>query len=388
MKKKYIYLDSAATSQKPEVVIDAVSHFYKDEYAPVHRGIYQLAEHATERFEGVRASVARFINAHDVSEIIFTQHTTESINIVAATWAMEHIKKGDEILLTHMEHHSNLLPWQRVAHKTGATLKFIPLFEDGTLDYSKIPSLLSQRTKLVGVVHVSNGLGTHNDIPLIARYAKQVGAKLLLDACQSVPHQKIDVQELGCDFLAFSGHKMLGPTGIGILYMKKELHEQTPPFELGGGMVYHADWLTATWLPAPRKFEAGTSPIAQVIGLGAAIDFLESTDRDAQQKLEAQLCAATIEGVQKIPGVHIFGPIDQLKTKGHLVSFTIKNIHPHDVAAFLDTKNICVRAGDFCLQPMWRMMGIDGAVRVSFYYGNTMEHVEKLIAAVHELAGA
>lgn len=383
--EKYIYLDNAATSLKPKAVVDRISHFYTHEYAPVHRGIYRLSEQATAQFEGVRAQVARFINARDASEIVFTQGTTQSINMAASTWAMEHIKKGDEIVLTQMEHHSNLLPWQRVADRTGAYLKFIPVLESGLLDYSTLDTLITKRTKLIAVVHVSNGLGTHNDIALIAEHARRVGAKLLVDACQSVPHQKIDVQQLGCDFLAFSGHKMLGPTGIGVLFIKKELHDETPPYELGGGMVYRADWHTATWLPAPRKFEAGTPPIAQVIGLGAAINILENSDRIAQQKLEAQLCAATIEGLANIPGIRIFGPIDQLKTKGHLVTFIVDGIHPHDVAAFLDTKNICVRAGDFCLQPMWRMWGINGAIRVSFYYGNTMAHVEKFLSAMREL---
>lgn len=386
--KKYIYFDNAATSPTPKIVVDALAHFYLHEYASVHRGIYQLAECATARFEGVRAQVARFINAPSSEEIIFTQGATQSINMVASTWALEHIKEGDEILLTEMEHHSNLLPWQRVAERTGASIKFIPLQEDGNLDYSTLEMLVTNRTKLIAVVHVSNGLGTENNVELIAKHAQRVGAKLLVDACQSVPHKKLDVQKINCDFLAFSGHKMLGPTGVGILYIKKELHNETPPYELGGGMVYRADWHSATWLKAPHKFEAGTPPIAQVIGLGAAITTLEATDRKAQQELEAQLCRATIEGLAKISGCRIFGPQDQLIQQGHLVSFTIDGFHPHDIAAFLDTKNIYVRAGDFCLQPMWRKLGISGAVRVSFYYGNTIAQVQDLLAALTELVGS
>lgn len=385
---RYIYLDNAASSPKPQQVIETISQFYENEYAPVHRGIYSLSERATERYEGARTKVAQFINARDAREIVFTKGATESINLVASTWAMAHIKKGDTIVLTQMEHHSNLLPWQRVAQMAGAQLKFIPVLPDGTLDYSKVHSLITERTKLVAVVHVSNGLGTHNDIAVIARRAQQVGAKLLVDACQSVPHQKVDVQQLQCDFLAFSGHKMLAPTGVGVLYIKKELFDETPPYQLGGGMVYKAEWTTATWLPAPHKFEAGTPPIAQVIGLGAAIDYLNSIDLVALQEREAQLCRATIEGLQAIPGVRIFGPIEQLKQKGHLVSFTLEGFHPHDVAAFLDSKNICVRAGDFCMQPLWRMWGLSGAVRVSFYLENTLDQVKKLIAALKELASS
>ncbi|MGE0010562.1 MAG: aminotransferase class V-fold PLP-dependent enzyme [Candidatus Babeliales bacterium] len=385
--KHSIYFDNAASSPTPKPVVDAISHFYLHEYAPVHRGIYQLAEQATARYEGVRAQIARFLHARHVAEIVFTQGATESINLVASTWAMAHLKKGDEILLTEMEHHSNLLPWQRVAERTGAILKFIPILSDGTLEYKALETLVTERTKLIAVVHVSNGLGTRNDIGQITKHAQRVGAKMLIDACQSVPHQQINVQKLQCDFLVFSAHKMLGPTGVGILYIKKELHDETPPYELGGGMVYRADWHSATYLPAPRKFEAGTPPIAQVIGLGAAITLIESTDRSVQQQLEASLCRATLEGLKKIPGVHIYGPHQELAQHGHLVSFNIDGFHPHDIAAFLDTKNICVRAGDFCLQPMWRKWGIAGAVRVSFYYGNTMAQVEQFVQALFMLVG-
>lgn len=386
--KKYIYLDSAASSQMPAEVRQTLMQFYEQEYAPVHRGIYQLAECATGRFEGVRTAVAQFINAASADEIVFTKNATESINLVASTWALTHLQKGDIILLSHMEHHSNLVPWQRVAQLTGAELAFIPLLADGTLDYDALPLLITERTKLISVVHVSNGLGTLNDIARIAQHAQRVGVKLLVDACQSAGHITVNVQELGADFLVFSGHKMLAPTGVGVLYIKKNLHEHMPPYQLGGGMVERVNWHDATYLSAPRKFEAGTPPIAQVIGLGAALRFLNASDRISQQKLEAQLCAQTIEGLQKLKGIRIFGPIDQLIKHGHLVSFTVDGIHPHDVAAFLDSKNICVRAGDFCLQPLWRMLGVQGAVRVSFYYGNTAQHVQLLLSALQELIGS
>lgn len=379
LQKKIIYFDNAATSQKPQQVIDAMTHFYELQNSTIHRSVYSFGEQATTLYEQARAKVAQFINA-DAHEVIFTKGATESINAVATGWALDHLKAGDEILLTQMEHHSNLLPWQYVAQRTGAILKFIPVLSDGTLDMNSIDQLITKKTKLVSCVHVSNALGTHNDIATIIKKAHAQGAKVLIDAAQSVAHQRIDVKKLQCDFLVFSGHKMMGPTGIGVLYLKKELHEQMQPYEFGGGMVYEVDFTHASWLKAPHKFEAGTPPIAQAIGLGAAIDYL-NTHIDFKQlhTHEAELCRILIEGLQKNPNIHILGPIDQLKTQGHLVSFVVKDMHAHDVATYLSNHGICVRAGHHCAQPLAKLMNIPASVRASFYAYNTREEVEKLL---------
>ena len=308
-KHSLIYFDNAATSQKPQQVIDAITDFYETKNSNISRAVYSFGEQATILYEHAREKIAQFINA-DPDEIVFTKGATQSINGVAIGWALEHLKKGDEILLTQMEHHSNLLPWQQVAKKTGAVLKFIPVLPDGTLDMSSLDQLLSKKTKLVSCVHVSNVLGTHNDIHTIIKKAHAVGAKVLIDATQSIAHQTIDVKQLGCDFLVFSGHKMLGPTGIGILYIQKKLHDQMEPFEFGGGMVYEAGFTHASWTDAPQKFEAGTPPIAQAIGLGVAIDYIKKHINFAKlQKHEAQLCKAMIEGLQKNNKIRILGPI-------------------------------------------------------------------------------
>lgn len=380
-----VYLDNAATSQKPQSVIDAITNFYTEHNSNIHRAIYTLGEETTTLYEQARAKVAQFINA-DPSEIIFTKGTTESINLVASTWAQQHIAKGDEILISQMEHHSNMIPWQQCAQKKGAVLKYIPVTPDGKLDYTALPSLLSKKTKLVAVTHVSNVLGTRNDIAQIIKAAHSVGAKVLIDAAQSVLHEPIDVKKLTCDFLAFSGHKMLGPTGIGVLYIKKDLHDQMPPYQFGGGMVYEADSFTASWQKAPQKFEAGTPPIAQAVGLAAAIEYMQKNiSFDALQKHEAALCSQLIEGLSSLKKVRILGPIEQLKKSGHLVSFTIDGMHPHDSAAALSKKGICVRAGNHCAQPLAKLLQISGSVRASFYVYNTPEEVEQLIKAIEHL---
>jgi len=377
-----IYFDNAATSQKPQTVIDALSRFYLEQNNNIHRSVYAFGEQATTLYEDARASVADFINAQ-TDEVVFTKGTTEGINFIASTWATQHLKKGDEILLTEMEHHSNLVPWQQLAHTHGVQLKFIPVLPDGTLDLKKLPQLITKKTKLVAVVHVSNALGTRNDIETIIQAAQAAGARVLIDAAQSAPHQKIDVKKIKCDFLVFSGHKMLGPTGIGVLFIKKELHDQVNPYQFGGGMIYEADFHHATFLDAPHKFEAGTPPIAQAIGLGAAIDYFNKhISFDELQKHEAALCAQLINGLVPYKKITILGPIEQLKKSGHLMSFAIDGIHAHDVAAHLSNYGICVRAGHHCAQPLAKKLDVTASVRVSFYLYNSEQEVEKLLEAI------
>lgn len=295
-----IYFDNAATTQKPQSVIDALVDFYTQYNANIHRGVHTFGEQATQMYEEARSKVAQYINA-EPDEIIFTRGTTESINLIATAWGEQHITRGDEIVITELEHHSNLLPWQQLAHKKNAKLNYIPVHDDGTLNMASLPELITAKTKLVAVSHVSNALGTHNDIASIIRAAHAVGAYVLIDAAQSVPHQKINVKSLNCDFLAFSGHKMLGPTGIGVLYIKKKLHDHIPPYQFGGGMVFEVDFHKASWLRAPHKFEAGTPAIAQAIGLGAAIDYLHNyVDFTLLQAHEAKLCTRLIDGLSHI----------------------------------------------------------------------------------------
>ncbi len=384
-KKSLIYFDNAVTTQKPQQVIDAISYFYAKDNANVARGIYKLGEAATDLYEQARAKVADFIGAWP-EEIIFSSGTTRAINDIASSWGMQNIKSGDEILISELEHHSNLVPWQQLAKKTGAMLKFIPVDKHGNLELNKLKELLTDRTKLVAVSHVSNALGTSNDIKKIIKEARKVGAKVLVDASQSVPHKKINVHDLDADFLVFSAHKMLGPTGIGVLYIKKDLHDQVPPFAFGGGMIFEVDLGKTTFLVAPKKFEAGTPPIAQAIGLAAAIDYLQKhVDFELLQKHESQLVTQLIEGLQKIPTVKILGPIEQLKSQGSIVSFVIEGMHPHDIAEYLNQLGIAVRAGHHCAQPLAKKLGIDASVRVSLYFYNTKKEVEQLLLALKQL---
>lgn len=385
-KNNLIYCDSAATSQKPRHVIDALVQFYSYENAPVHRGIYKLAEQATARYEKVRETIARFIGAQSASEIIFTKGTTEGINLIAATWASDNLQAGDEIVLSQLEHHANILPWQKLTKTDGVIIRWIPIQADGTLDLSEIKTLINHRTKLVAITQSSNSLGTVVDCVPIIKQARAVGARVLIDAAQSVPHQKIDVTALDCDFLVFSGHKMLGPTGVGVLYIKKELHDTIAPYQLGGSMVFDVGFEHATWRQVPYRFEAGTPPIAQVIGLGAAVEYLENNINFHElQQYEALLCEQLIDGLEQIPQISILGPINQLKKTGHLVSFTVDGVHPHDIAAYLDTQSICVRAGHHCAQPVHTILALDSSVRASFYVYNTPEDVERLIQALRKL---
>ncbi len=380
------YLDNASTTQKPIQVIDAVSHFYKTSNANIGRGVHTLAERATTLYEEARAAVAKFINARSETEIVFTKNATEGINSVATAWAEHNLKGGDAILTTEQEHHSNMLVWLELAKKKNLKLLYIPVRQDGTLNLDNFEKLLTSNVKLVALAHVSNALGIHNDIETIISAAYTVGAKVLIDASQSVPHQKIDVQNMNCDFLVFSGHKMLAPTGIGVLYVKKDLHYELEPAHIGGGMVFEADLHKASWLQMPQLLEAGTPPIAQAVGLHAAIKYLEkNVDFEELKKHETHLVSKFIEGAANIDRIKLLGPIDQLKNHGHLVSFVVKDMHPHDVSAYLDKFGIAVRAGHHCAQPLAKKLGFDSSVRASFYVYNSLEEVERCVDVLKKL---
>lgn len=380
-----IYCDSAATTHKPATVIEAMSHFCAYENAPVHRGIYALAEQATTRFEGVRAQLCRFIGAAEPSEIVFTRGATESLNMIVYAWGEGNVRAGDEIVVSELEHHALLVPWQQFAKRRGAVLKFIPMLPDGQLDYASLSKIITPKTKIVGVTAGSNVIGIATDLEPIVAQAKKVGAKVIVDAAQLLPRERMDVSKIGCDFLAFSGHKMIGPTGIGGLYIKKELHDQLQPFMVGGSMVFSVDWQESRWREMPQMLEAGTPSIVEVIGLGAALTYLEQVDFEEFAAHEAGLCRRLIEGIEVIDGVRILGPRDILASRGHLVSFVVDGIHPYDVASFLDKYRIAVRAGHHCAQPLHNKLGVAGSVRASFYLYNTMDDVEAIIEALAKM---
>ena len=376
----FVYLDSSATTLKPQSVIDAVAGYYSKYSANVHRSIYSIGEEATAEYEGSRTKVANFINS-DSKSIIFTRGTTESINLVAYTWARKNIKVGDEILLTEMEHHSNLIPWQLCAQETGAILKHIPFNEDGTLDLSELEKWFTHKTKLVAFIHQSNVFGTVNPIKDIIKIAHDVGAIVLVDAAQSVPHQTVDVQDMDCDFLAFSGHKMLGPTGVGVLYGKPELLEAMPPFLGGGEMIRTVSLNDSTWNDIPWKFEAGTPNIAQAIGLGAAIDYINKIGLENIHEYEQELLNYALEKMQEIPGINIYGAAQK---RGAVISFNVENIHPHDLAQFLDNDGIAIRAGHHCTQPIMKKLGVPATGRASFYVYNSKEDVVRLCESIEK----
>jgi cysteine desulfurase/selenocysteine lyase len=377
-----VFLDSAASAQKPNQVIDAITTFYRTQNANIHRGLYALSEQATMAYEEVREKVARLINAQSSSEIIFTKGTTEGINFIASAWAENHLKAGDEILLSHTEHHANLLPWQRVAQKTGAVLKFIHL-NQSTFLLEAHDELVNARTKLVAVTISSNVLGDvwpTGSLEKIITKAKNVQAKVLLDAAQVVGHQPVDIQKLGADFMVFSGHKMLGPTGVGILYINQNLHDKVEPYQLGGSMVYEVEWERATWAQAPTKFEAGTPPIAEVIGLGATIDYItQNINFDTLATHYGALSTLLINGLQQLEEINIYGNIQKMNQEGHVVSFNVNGIHSHDIAAYLASKNIALRAGHHCAQPLIRVLNVDAVVRASFAAYTTTDEVQALI---------
>ncbi len=375
-----VYLDSAATSQKPRVVIDAMNEYYRSYNSNVHRGVHTLGTRATDAYEGAREKVRAFIRASSVQEIIFTRGTTTALNTVAISYARANLKEGDEIVITHMEHHANIIPWQQAAKATGATLKYIPLQEDGTLSLEDVKQTITHQTKIVAVTHVSNVLGTINPIKDIAKIAHDHGAILVVDGAQSTPHMQIDVQDLDCDFFAFSGHKMCGPTGIGVLYGKKDLLNKMEPAEFGGEMIDFVDLYDSTWKELPWKFEAGTPIIAGAVGLGKAIDFLNDIGMEEVSRYEHQLATYALERFKELDGATVYGP----QHRAGLVTFNLDDVHPHDASTVLDTEGVAIRAGHHCAQPLMKWLGVSATARASFYLYNTEEEIDKLIAALRK----
>ena len=386
--KRLVYLDSGATSQKPHSVIDAEVDFYRLHNAAVHRGAHQLAEEATDLFEGARAKVATFIGAA-ADEVVFTKSATESLNLVAyamgnaLTGNRFHIKPGDEIVISQMEHHANLIPWQQLAARTGAKLRWFEITPEGRLDLSQISTLINEKTKVVSITHQSNVLGTINPLQEIIHAAHSVGAVVVLDACQSVPHMKVDVAALGIDFLAFSGHKAVGPTGVGILWGRAELLEQLPPFLTGGSMIADVSMTSATWAPAPAKFEAGVPNMAQAVGLGAAVDYLSAIGMDVIAEHEHLLTADLLKKLLEIDEVALVGP-HSMDNRGGALSFTVQGIHPHDLGQFLDSQGIAVRTGHHCAWPLTRSLGVPATTRASLYLYNTIEDNDALINGIQD----
>lgn len=366
--KRLAYLDSTATSQKPKQVIDALSDYYERYNSNVHRGVHTLGSLATDGYEGARETVRRFIHAKYFEEIIFTRGTTAAINMIAHSYGDANVGEGDEIVVTQMEHHANLVPWQQLAKRQGATLKFIPMAEDGTITLEAVRETVSERTKIVAIAHVSNVLGTINDIKAIAEIAHEHGAIISVDGAQSVPHMKVDVQDLNVDFYSFSGHKMLGPTGIGVLYGKREHLNQMEPTEFGGDMIDFVDLYDSTWTDLPTKFEAGTPLIAQAIGLQAAIEYIESIGFDAIHEHEQALTTYAYEQMSQIEGIDIYGPSKD--KRAGIITFNLKDVHPHDVATALDTEGVAVRAGHHCAQPLMKWLNVSSTARASFYIYN------------------
>ena len=377
--KPLIYLDSAATTQKPQVVIDSLSEYYSEYNANIHRGIYHIAEKATVEFEAVRDRITSFINAEDRAEIIFTKGATESINLVAYSWARKFLNPGDEILITEMEHHINNVPWQLVTQVTGAILKYIPVNDEGELDNPL--DYINGKTKLVAIIHQSNVLGTVNPVEAIISRAHEVGAKVLVDGAQSTPHLPIDVQDMDCDFFTFSGHKMMGPTGVGVLYGKKDILKEMDPFLGGGEMIKEVSMDAVSFNELPWKFEAGTPNIAQVIGFGSAIDYINKIGLDVINRRGELLKEYALEKISKIEGITIYG---HAQKRGPVVSFNIEGVHPHDLAQLLDQQNICIRVGHHCAQPLLTKFGITSSARVSFYVYNITEEIDILIQGIEK----
>ncbi|SUZ61130.1 uncharacterized protein METZ01_LOCUS13984 [marine metagenome] len=382
-----VYLDNAATSQKPQSVLDALAAYYEDDNANVHRGIHELSRRATTAFEGARVKLAKFIGAPDSAELVWTRGTTEAINLVASSWGMDTLGDGDEILLSSLEHHSNIVPWQLVASRTGARLRYIEMDEQGRLILDYLPELLTDRTRMVAVSHISNALGTVNPIREIVDQAKQVGALVLVDGAQAVPHRRVDVQELGCDFYAFSGHKMCGPTGSGGLWARRSLLESMPPYQGGGEMIRMVERDMSTWAEIPHKFEAGTPNIAGAIALGAAADFLDEVGFDAIAEHERELLSYALERLDDMGGITVYGPTD-LDERSGVISFTMGDAHPHDISTILDSRGIAIRAGHHCAQLVMQHFGISATARASFYLYNSTDDVDRLIeglASVKEI---
>lgn len=378
-----IYFDNAATSQKPRAVIDALVHYYEHDNANVHRGIHELSNRATASFEAARERTAKFLNARSAEEIIFTRGTTEGVNLVATSWGNQNVKSGDVILLTEMEHHSNLVPWQLLAERTGAKLAFLPVTGDiGQIDMSRVDELLTSRVKMFSMVHISNSLGTINPIVELCARARKLGVTTFVDAAQSAGHRPLDVQEIGCDFLALSGHKMCGPTGIGALYGRGEVLEKMPPYHGGGEMILNVEYQKSTWKHAPHKFEAGTPDIAGVIGLGAAMDYLDSIGRDKIMQHDLELGAYAFAKLSGLKNIRLFGPH---VGRAGLVSFLLDGVHAHDVTELANQRGIALRGGHHCTQPLMHKLGVESTSRASFYFYNTTEEIDRLVEVLREI---
>jgi cysteine desulfurase/selenocysteine lyase len=380
--KPLVYLDNAATSQKPEAVLQTLDDYYRRYNANVHRGVHTLSEEATAAYERARLQVARFINAASEKEVIFTRGTTEGINLVAQSWGRANLRAGDEVLITEMEHHSNIVPWQILAEQLGFTLRYIPVTDAGLLDLSQLDSLLTERTKLLSFVHASNVLGTINPVQELVAAARGVGAKVLVDGAQSVPHMPVDVRALDVDFLAFSSHKMCGPTGMGVLYAKRALLEAMPPWMGGGDMIREVKMTGSKWNTLPYKFEAGTPSIAEAIGLGAAVEYLRGIGMEWVAAHERELVAYAYARLSQLEGVRILGPGPE--ARGGLIAFTLGDIHPHDLAAILDAEGVAVRAGHHCAQPIHDRLGIVASARASMYLYNTPAEIDRLAEALEK----
>ena len=377
--KPLVYLDNAATSQKPQSVIDAVARFYTAENANIHRGVHYLSERATAAYDLVREDVARFINAPSSRQVIFTKGTTEGINLVAQSYGRPQLKPGDDIVITAMEHHSNIVPWQLLCEQTGAVLKAAPFNDRGELDVSALEGLLSPRTKLVALVHLSNALGTINPVKTVVDLAHQRGIPVLVDGAQAAPHLPVNVQDLDCDFYVFSGHKVFGPTGVGVLYGREALLEQMPPYQGGGDMIATVSLQRSTWAPLPAKFEAGTPMIAQVAGLGAALKYIEAVGLESVAVWERELLTYATERITEIEGVRIIGTAEH---KASVLGFIMNEVHPHDIGTILDSEGVAIRAGHHCAQPVMERFGVPATARASFAFYNTLQEVDAFIAGL------
>ncbi len=380
------YLDSGATTQKPIQVIKAVEEFYQKYNANPHRGAYSLSVEATEQYENTRTKIAKFINAKHREEIIFSKNATESLNLIAYSYGLDNLKKDDEVVISIMEHHSNLVPWQKMTKQTGSKLNYMYINENYEITDEEIENKITDKTKIVGITHVSNVLGTINNVKKIIKYAHKKGAIVIVDASQSIPHMKIDVQDLDADFLVFSGHKMLAPLGIGVLYGKREILNKMTPFLMGGDMIEYVYEQETTFAPLPNKFEAGTQNVEGVIGLGAAIDYIENLGYDKIQEIEHEVISYARQELSKLDYLTLYTTPNE-ENHSSVISFNIKGVHPHDVASILDSEGVCVRSGNHCAQPLMRFLGIDSTCRASFYIYNTKDDVDKLVKALDKAYG-
>jgi cysteine desulfurase/selenocysteine lyase len=382
--KPLAYLDSAASSQKPRQVLDAMTEFYETSYANIHRGVYDLGERATEAYEGAREKARAFVNAESTREVVFTRNVTAALNLVAYAWGLDNLGPGDVVLVTEMEHHSNFVPWQYIARRAGAEFVAIPVDDEGELQLDELDALAARgRLKVVACTFVSNSLGTVNPVEQLTAWAHEQGAIMVVDAAQAVPHRTVDVQALGCDFLGFTGHKMCGPTGIGVLWGRRELLEQMAPFELGGHMIRKVTLEQTTWNELPHKFEAGTAPIAEAVGLGAAIDYVAEVGLDGLERYERELLDYALPRLAEVPGLKLFGP--PADRRAGIVSFGVEGVHPHDVAQILDWEGVAVRAGHHCNQPLMRRLGVPATTRASFYLYTVSEEIDRLVEGLHKV---